>query len=405
MKMGIVGLTEKLVGFNTVSSESSTRPIADFISNLCEDAGFKTNQFVYSTSHEITDGSGKKRTESLEKVNLFAVKGGEEPVLGLSGHMDTVPYDRTKWQTNPFILTQRGNNYYGLGITDMKLFLATALIAGSKINATELKKPFALMFTSDEEVGCLGARKWLKNGDLILPSYIVIGEPSELIPYNQHKGYLYLKIKIDRPKASRKKIEVHSSDPRTAPNVLELALVPVLNGLLDLKERLKKISSPEFNPPYPTLNIGIVKTSDGAAKNIIAGECIIELDIRPVPGQDTEEILEKVNWIVQQAVEDIEGIQAEVHLGRSPTPPMHTPKESPIVQLVEKISRHSARSVCFNTEAGVFNEAGAQSVIWGPASIKQAHKPNEFASARWFQDDIVEKYVALIKSICCQGGF
>lgn len=242
---------------------------------------------------------------------------------------------------------------------------------------------------------------WLKNGELILPSSIVIGEPSELIPVNQHKGYLYLKIKIDRPKASRKKIEVHSSDPRTAPNILELALVPVLNGLLELKERLENISSPEFDPPYPTLNIGVVKTSNEAAKNIIAGECLIELEIRPVPDQNTEEIWEKVKWLVYRALEDLDGIQAEVLLGRAPTPPMHTPKESLIVQLVEKMSRHSARSVCFNTEGGVFNEAGAQSVIWGPANIKQAHKPNEFAGARWFQDDIVEKYISLIKALCC----
>ena len=401
MKMGLIELTEKLISFNTVSLESSTRLMADFMANLCEDAGFKVKPFIYTTGREITDGSSKKRTEMLEKVNLFASKGGEKPILGLSGHMDTVPFDPTKWQTDPFVLTKKGNNYYGLGMADMKLFLATAIITGSRISEFELKKPFALMFTSDEEVGCLGARNWLKNGNLFLPPSIVIGEPSELVPYNQHKGYLYLKIEIDRPKQSRKKIEVHSADPRIAPNVIELALLPILMGLLDLKQRLEKILSPEFDPPYPTLNIGVIKTGKGSAKNIIAGECLIELDIRPVPNQNIEEILEKVKWLVQQAVEDIDGIQAKVHLGRAPTPPMHTPKEAPIVQLVEKISRHTARAVCFNTEAGVFNTVGAQSVIWGPASIKQAHKSNEFVGARWFQEDIVEKYVTLIKSVCC----
>ena len=175
----------------------------------------------------------------------------------------------------------------------------------------------------------------------------------------------------------------------------------MLNGLLDLKHRLEKILAPEFDPPYPTFNIGVIKTGEGAAKNIIAGECKIEMDIRPVPGQDIDEIIEKVQWIVQQAIDNIDIIEGSVQLGRKPTPIMYTPRDAFIVQLVEKISQHSSKAVCFNTEAGVFNAAGAQSVIWGPANIDQAHKPNEFASARWFQEDIVEKYVMLIKSICC----
>ena len=34
----------------------------------------------------------------------------------------------------------------------------------------------------------------------------------------------------------------------------------------------------------------------------------------------------------------------------------------------------------FGTEAGIFNNLGINTVVCGPGSIAQAHKPNEFVS-------------------------
>mgnify|MGYP000052907826 CR=1 FL=1 len=372
-------LAKRLVSFNTVSPHASTRGIADFISEYLEHNGFKINQYPY-------------RSGGVEKVNLIATKGGEECKLALSGHLDTVE-PKKEWRTDPFKLTLINDRYYGLGITDMKLFLAIAMKAGEIIEEKELRYPFALYFTSDEEIGCLGAKKLIRE-NIHLAKWIVIGEPTKLIPINLHKGYLYLVVEIFGKGG-------HSSDPRRGRNVIELGLPPVLATLNRLKKELETIIDRRFDPPYPTMNIGVLTTGEGASKNTIADYCQIHLEVRPLPGQDIEEIYEIFNYMIRKSVEDIEGIQARVRYNRAPTLPLETPKESIFVRVVEKIAGEKVGAVCYNTEGGIFNAAGSQTIIWGPGDIRQAHKANEFAHICWFREEIVDKYVKLIRQICC----
>lgn len=378
--MELVELTKKLVGFNTVSQESSTKDIADFISNYCESVGFKVEQYPY-------------QNQRLEKINLIARKGGQESELALSGHMDTVRFDPSQWHSDPITLTLKGDKYVGMGVADMKLFLAIAIKAGEQISEAQLNKPFALCFTSDEEVGCLGVRKLMREGVFVAHS-IIIGEPTEWIPIYLHKGYIYASVELKGKRG-------HSSDPRQGKSVIDLALVPVLNRLAEFKRRLESIVDARFNPPFPTMNIGVITTGEGAAKNIIPDYCRLEFDIRPIPGQDIEEMFTVLTQTISHCIDDIDGIQASMRYNRAPTVAMETAKNAPVVQLTEQLSGREAQSVCFNTEGGVFNASGSQSVIWGPASISQAHKPNEFAHIRWFQQKIVDTYIELIRRMCC----
>lgn len=110
-KMKLLEIAERLVGFHTVSQGSSTRQIADFISEYCEGAGFEIEQYPYENG-------------GLEKVNVVARKGGCNSELCFSGHMDTVPFSVSDWSTDPLKLTLLNDKYYGTGIADMKLFLA-----------------------------------------------------------------------------------------------------------------------------------------------------------------------------------------------------------------------------------------------------------------------------------------
>lgn len=148
--MELLELATRLISYNTVTQESSTVEIANFIGNYLESAGFKVDHYPYINENE---------DPSLRKVNLIARKGGEESFLALSGHMDTVTFNG-KWDQlicDPLDLVLSKGRYYARGITDMKLFIAIAMKAGEAIASHELKRPFALCFTSDEEVGCLGA--------------------------------------------------------------------------------------------------------------------------------------------------------------------------------------------------------------------------------------------------------
>jgi acetylornithine deacetylase len=118
--------------------------------------------------------------------------------------------------------------------------------AGESVCEKDLKKPFALCFTSDEEVGCLGARKLLRE-KVHLGKYVLIGEPTEMIPLNLHKGYMFIRIVL-RGKTG------HASTPSKGRSVIHLALSLVLQKIDKFKHVLEEVKDARFNPDHPTVN-------------------------------------------------------------------------------------------------------------------------------------------------------
>jgi acetylornithine deacetylase len=397
----LLQVVSDLVAFNTVShidnpaEDQGTRQIADYIIDYSRLHGFAVNAFTYPA----------RSGGAAEKVNLIITKGGDVPKLALSGHMDTVAVDQQKWQETKeaFCLTLKDGKYYGRGAADMKAFLAIAMVAGAQIKEAELSAPFGLYFTSDEEIGCIGVSELFGIGDVKeysliapVPQYVVIGEPTKLTPINAHKGYLFISVKLGGKPG-------HSSDPDLGRSVVKLALPQVIQRLNRLEEKLRYITDPEgrFTPNFPTLNQGVVDTGKDAAKNKIAAGCEILLEIRLVPGQDVDETFRVVKMAVESVVSGIDGITADVSLKRRSTPPMLTASSSLVVQIARSLSGKEPEAVNFNTEGGIFNSCGAQTVIWGPGSIKQAHTDDEYIEEKYLEEDTVNGYINLIKQVCC----
>jgi acetylornithine deacetylase len=382
-----VELTRRLIAHRSVSDETS-RPIADWVSNTLADAGFRIEQHVY-------------RVKGVEKVNVVAVKGGEgRPALAFSGHLDTVSYNEREWSSNPLDLVERDGRFYGRGTCDMKGFIALAMEVGMRMPARELRRPFGLIFTSDEEVGCVGVRRLVERREPLAEN-IVIGEPTNLVPFILHKGYIYVRIWL-------RGVGGHSSDPDKGKNVVMLALPHVLARLNELRDALRNVRDDRFAVPFATLNVGVVTTNvdektgkKTSEKNIIAKECYIDLDVRPLPGQDVDETVRALREHVARDG-SLGGVQIEVHLARAPTPPFETKPASPIVTSVEEIFGNRATSTSFNTEGGVLNKSGCTCVVCGLGSIEQAHQADEFVEASFFKDDVANKYEALVRRFCCE---
>jgi acetylornithine deacetylase len=52
-----------------------------------------------------------------------------------------------------------------------------------------------------------------------------------------------------------------------------------------------------------------------------------------------------------------------------------------MVQLAAALARNKPNgAVSYGTEAGLFQRAGIPTVVCGPGSIEQAHRPNEFVA-------------------------
>jgi len=391
-KLSLEELTRRLIGINSVSNEVSNREIVDFLSEYLEKQKFKIFQHKY-LSH-LKDGT------EVEKINLLAAKGTEADNLAMcplafSGHTDTVPFDKDDWKHDPLSFNLVGKKYFGRGSCDMKTAIAMYIKASENISLMQLKKPLGMIFSADEEIGCQGIRMLKKDCPHIFNiSNVVIGEPTSFIPINMHKGYMYISIELRGERGG------HSRNPDEGYNVIEKALPNILECLGRIKKILKNIRNEQFLPPYPTMNIGVLNTAKDAAKNKIANYLRLDLDIRPLPNQDSVELFDILRVTCKRAVSSIKGITAEVKLAKRPTIPKVSSIDSKLVLVACKLSNHPAEGVCFNTEAPIFEKSNC--VIWGPGSIDQAHQPDEYIDAEWIQNPVyINMYESVIKEFCC----
>ncbi|MEM9667579.1 MAG: acetylornithine deacetylase [Pseudomonadota bacterium] len=312
-----------------------------------------------------------------DKANLWARIGPDAPGgLVLSGHSDVVPVDGQDWRSDPFVLTDRDGLLYGRGTCDMKGFIALCLVFAPRFAEHSLKKPIHFAFSYDEEVGCQGAPSMIdeiiKHG--AKPEAVWVGEPTEWQVISGHKGIALTDVTVTGH-------EAHSSLPDFGLSAIGEAvdLMATLRTIARDLEENAPTDSP-FSPPYPTLTIGEV--SGGTASNILAGKCQFVFDLRCPPGFDVDTVLAPFHAAVDEANKRIRDRFPDcgVEVNRfTDVPPLNIQPDSPAENLLRAITGDNAvRAVAYATEAGQFAERGIPSVVCGPGSIEQAHKPDEF---------------------------
>ena len=351
-------MIEQLISIPSISStqpqfDTSNQPIIDCLANWLSDLGFQT---------EIV-------TSSKDKTNLIAWIGEGDDGLVLSGHSDTVNYDQTGWDTDPFMAVQKDDHIYGLGTADMKSFLAIAIEAAKEFVSRSLKQRLTIVATADEECTMQGARA-LSMANKKLGRYCVIGEPTDLTPVHQHKGIFMEAITLHGQSG-------HSSDPDLGNSALD-GMREVLNELDIFKNELAdKYVNHDFLVPVPTLNLGHIHGGDNP--NRICAECELHIDMRPLPGMQIDILRNELRERILKIC-DIRNLHCEFIALFEGIPAFKTPSDSKIIQLTQLYTGKTAQSVAFGTEGPFFNSMGMETVILGPGSIKQAHQPNEFLS-------------------------
>src|SRR5438105_4101600 len=240
----------KLVSINSVSSRSNAE-IISYLEARCEALGFTVKRF----SHIDETGT--------EKINLVALqitsqnKAYTTVELALVGHTDTVPYD-PNW-TEALKLTESDGKLYGRGACDTKAFIAATLTAIESIDLKKLNKPLALVFTADEEIGCLGAKR-LAHARPFNARYAIVGEPTSLQPMRAGKGYCVAEITVHGR-------EAHSAYPPIGASAIFRA-ARLIGRIEQIAEDLKHDQRAGFDPPCTTMNVGLIE--GGTAKDIIA---------------------------------------------------------------------------------------------------------------------------------------
>jgi acetylornithine deacetylase len=304
---------------------------------------------------------------SAGKFNLVARAGDGSDGLVLSGHSDTVPCNPELWTSDPFAAREHEGRIYGLGSCDMKSFLALALTACSSFELHKLARPLTLVATADEETTMNGARLIADNGRK-LGRYCVIGEPTSLQPVRQHKGCLTLSVTYTG-------LSGHASDPARGNSALD-GMHQFMSRLYDYRDRLQqRFRDPAFEIPTPTMNLGHIHGGDSS--NRICGNCTLLIDIRYLPSMSLAALQADIGQLAAEVAE-ARGLEQETRMIGNGLSPMHTDEASEIAQYLTRATGSKAGTAAFGTEAPYFNSMHTETVVMGPGSIEQAHRPDEF---------------------------
>ena len=354
-----------LIKFQTESGKSNLKLI-----EYCEKELKKSNAYSFKTFNN-----------SKTQANLFSTIGGSTQVedggIILSGHTDVVPAPPKDWTSDPFIAREENNKIYGRGTSDMKGFIACTLAIAPLFASKKLKSPIHFSYTFDEETGCLGVPlilSDLKKRNINF-SACIIGEPTNMKTITAHKGYNEYKTNFTG-------LSGHASNPESGVSAIEYAIL-YSNKLMELRDELKKRNTKNilFSPSHSTLQIG--KISGGMGANVIADQCSLEWEVRPVNKEDGDFITKNIDDFAKNILlpemkknNTIGNIKKEI-IGE--VVGFDKDDSSEAVDLVCNLTGDNSKDTMpFGTEAGLFQNSGISTVICGPGSIEQAHTVDEY---------------------------
>lgn len=359
-----VELLARLVAFDTTSHKTNL-PLVLFVED-------------YLAQHGIA--SDLVPNEDGTKASLFATIGPQKAGgIALSGHTDVVPVAGQQWDTDPFRLTRKGDRLHGRGTSDMKGYLACVLASVPQFKRRALKTPIHIVFSYDEEIGCVGVRPMIAElgRRLPRPRMVLVGEPTCMTVVDAHKGPVRWQVEVTGR-------AVHSSMAQLGVNAI--AYAGRLIGELARIETELAAREPDnrFTPPYPTLQVTLIE--GGTASNIVPVACRFGFEVRALPGLQIEAIEARLRAFADEhCLPEMHRIAPETGITIRQTnavPPFAVDPAAEVVALALRLAGcNETHAVSYATEAGLFQDAGAPSVVCGPGDIAQAHTANEWIAA------------------------
>ena len=347
----------RLVAFDTTSRNSNLALIA-WVEDFLAARGI--------ASRRVANADGAK-------ANLYAMVGpAAEGGVVLSGHTDVVPVDGQNWSSDPWLLSQRGEKFYGRGAADMKSFLALALAHVDTARAAALKRPIILAFSYDEEVGCLGAPDLIEAilRETPKPALVIVGEPTSMKVVSAHKGVRSFTVEVTGR-------EAHSSLPDAGVSAVMEAL-KLMNLVVEMGVEARSLTHAHFSAP--TMTIGSIE--GGTAANILARRCAFVWDLRSTSAEQGDAF--EARFCAAAEALDAQIKQRAPEGGvtvtrRALTPGLAIERESAAETLARALTGdNETRAVSYAAEAGLFQRAGIPAIVCGPGSIEQAHQPDEW---------------------------
>jgi succinyl-diaminopimelate desuccinylase len=287
---------------------------------------------------------------------LAATVGPKEgPTLVFHGHLDVVP-----GRPEQFVPRIEGDQLIGRGAYDMKGGLASMMCALRDV-AEQDRVRVHLVVVSDEE----SDTRTQRGSDYLVEKgytgdFAITGEPTDLHIGVQAKGVLGLRIEV-RGKAA------HGSTPWEGDN----AVVKAVDVFRKIEQLPFAFESSELFPK-PSISLGRILGGD--ALNKVPDRCVIDVDIRYLPGQEPKALLAQI--------EEIPDTDVSIIFHRVPA--IVSRRDPFVVMLAESVVEGSAVDRISigrdgASDAVSFLEAGVPAVEFGPSGAGH-HGPEEWVS-------------------------
>ncbi|MEK4487170.1 M20/M25/M40 family metallo-hydrolase [Psychrobacillus sp. FSL H8-0484] len=310
--------------------------------------------------------------EHDSQLMLIAEIGSGDECIVWNGHVDVVPGNPTQFQ--PYV---EGDYLYGRGSADMKAGVAAMMDAFYELskNPLKLSKKIQLHLVTDEETGGNTSQYLVSKG--YNGNFVICGEPTHLHIGLQAKGIVQLDIVL-KGKSS------HGSRPWEGVNAIEKAFA--------FDQEMRKLSfltASSMFYDYPSLNLAKIHAGD--RYNVVPDECVLSYDIRYVPGQNQDAIIDEI----QNAANHFFESEVIIH---STAPAVTTEDNNSYVEKLQGVtSKIMERPTNLFGQHGsadtrFYAEQGAGAIEFGPSGADW-HGENEYVSI-----SSVEKYKNILVS-------
>ncbi|MCB0881058.1 MAG: M20/M25/M40 family metallo-hydrolase [Thermoleophilia bacterium] len=315
------------------------------------------------TALEYIEGWCSGRDLPVEELRFgdrrcLRVSVGEGPLrVMLNGHVDVVP-----GEPGQFTPQRRGDRLYGRGAYDMKAAVAAMMLAvGDLVGESDPGVQVDLLIVPDEERAAPGANcSELVVADGYRADFVICGEPTDFHVGVHAKGVAIMEMRVPG-------LAAHSSTPWLGRNAIlrTVEMMPRIETCPFMEGRGTLLGSPSVN---------LSTIVGGDAVNCVPAHCTATLDVRFVPGQSADEILQQIRDLDPE-------VEVEMVISR---PPADLNPDDPFVRSLRDAAlpfSPDSRAVGRDgsSDAVAFLGAGVPAVEFGPVGAGH-HGPEEWVS-------------------------
>lgn len=315
----VIHLTQKMVRIDSVFRDdgvSTEQEAAEFVAQYLRAIGIETHV------EEVAPG----------RPNVIGIIDSGKPgkTLLFEGHTDVVTEgNREAWKYDPFGAEIVDGRMYGRGTNDTKGNLACMITACQSILLDEeaFTGKIILCIPCDEEGLMLGIKHFIKQGWADGVDGAIICEPEENQVCIAQRGAIRLRVDI-YGKMAHGAISWSGINPnwRMARFITEMEK-------LEKEEQLRLGEDPFLKWPTITPTILRAPVKGDAQINVIPDHCMTTLDIRTVPAQDHDELLAKIEAIIDRMKAEDPDFNVELTVLDN-RPATATDKDEPVVQAI-----------------------------------------------------------------------